>query len=260
MASSSVSFWLLFITISTAGGFVYYTMDYCVFNSTELMGIEYIRSVYYNKLELTRFSSSLRRFVGYSNYGVRIAEQFNINLVTLNHMRSMKERYCQHNVHLYYNNILSKAVKPNVVLYSVAPPFGHHAAMLVCSVYNFYPKVISVNWLRDGKRVTSNITSTDVMEEGDWFYQVHSHLEYTPRSGEKISCVVEHPSLKEPLRTDWDPSMPGSESNKIAIGASGLVLGLVLFLAEFINYKRKPKDVLWSEPPTKAGSWTSTGL
>uniref|UniRef100_A0A3P8WTG0 MHC class II alpha chain N-terminal domain-containing protein n=1 Tax=Cynoglossus semilaevis TaxID=244447 RepID=A0A3P8WTG0_CYNSE len=33
---------------------------------------------------------------------------------------------------------------------------------------------------------------------------IHSHLEYTPRSGEKISCVVEHASLSKPLVTDWE--------------------------------------------------------
>uniref|UniRef100_A0A3B4X3S1 Ig-like domain-containing protein n=1 Tax=Seriola lalandi dorsalis TaxID=1841481 RepID=A0A3B4X3S1_SERLL len=60
-------------------------------------------------------------------------------------------------------------------------------------------------------------------------------------SGEKISCVVEHASLKEPLVTDWDPSMPESERNKIAIGASGLILGLILSLAGFIYYRRKAR-------------------
>ncbi|KAK2863595.1 hypothetical protein Q5P01_003128 [Channa striata] len=102
-------------------------------------------------------------------------------------------------------------VQPTVKLHSTTPSAGKHPAMLVCSVYDFYPKTISV----------------------------HSHLEYTPRSGEKISCVVEHASLKQPLVTDWDPSMPESERNQIAIGASGLILGLILSLAGFIYYKRK---------------------
>uniref|UniRef100_A0A3Q3FYP8 Uncharacterized protein n=1 Tax=Labrus bergylta TaxID=56723 RepID=A0A3Q3FYP8_9LABR len=74
-----------------------------------------------------------------------------------------------------------------------------------------------------------------------WYYQIHSHLEYTPRSGEKISCVVDHVSLDKPLVNVWDPSMPESERNKIAIGASGLILGLILSLAGFIYYKSKTR-------------------
>ncbi|GLD71689.1 H-2 class II histocompatibility antigen, E-S beta chain-like protein, partial [Lates japonicus] len=72
---------------------------------------------------------------------------------------------------------VERTVKPSVVMGSTMPPAGKHPAMLVCSVYDFYPKQI--------RMVTGTTRST--------------HLEYTPRSGEKISCVVEHPSLKEPL-------------------------------------------------------------
>uniref|UniRef100_A0A3P8TWP2 Ig-like domain-containing protein n=1 Tax=Amphiprion percula TaxID=161767 RepID=A0A3P8TWP2_AMPPE len=241
MASSSVSFWILLITVCSTDGFISYSGDRCQFNSTELKNIEYIHSEYYNKLEIYRYSSSLDKFVGYTEYGVKQAEHFNKDTAVLNAIRAEKERYCQHNIGNWYTNVLSKSVPPTVLLYSTTPPSGHHPSMLVCSVYDFYPKTIKVSWFRDGKEVTSDVTSTEEMENGDWFYQIHSHLEYTPRSGEEISCVVEHASLKEPLRTYWDPSMPESERNKIAIGASGLVLGLVLSLAGFIYYKRKAR-------------------
>ncbi|ROI26660.1 H-2 class II histocompatibility antigen, A-S beta chain [Anabarilius grahami] len=45
--------------------------------------------------------------------------------------------------------------------------------------------------------------STEELDDGDWYYQIHSYLEYTPKSEEKISCMVEHGSFNKPMITDW---------------------------------------------------------
>ncbi|KAM6894598.1 H-2 class II histocompatibility antigen, E-S beta chain-like isoform 2-T2 [Lycodopsis pacificus] len=241
MASSFLSVSLLFIGLHAAGGFMEFSVTRCVFNSTDLKDIEYILSLYYNKIEYARFSSNVGRYVGFTERGVKNAEYWNKDPSELAVRRTAKETYCQHNIEIWYDNILTKSAEPYVFLSSVTPPGGKHSSMLVCSVYDFYPPTIKVSWTRDGQPETAGVTSTDELADGDWYYQTHSHLEYTPRSGEKISCVVEHISLSEPLVEDWDPSMPESERNKIAIGASGLILGLTLSLAGFIYYKRKAR-------------------
>uniref|UniRef100_A0A3B4U168 H-2 class II histocompatibility antigen, I-A beta chain-like n=1 Tax=Seriola dumerili TaxID=41447 RepID=A0A3B4U168_SERDU len=204
--------------VCSSDGFMDYDVSRCDFNFSEPNDITYIYSMFYNKLG---------KFVGYTEIGVKNAERLNKEIKTINLL---------FDINCDIKAAADKTAAPYVVMSSTTPPAGKHPAMLVCSVFDFYPKQIRVSWHRDGQEVSS-----DELTDGDWFYQVHSHLEYTPRSGEKISCVVEHASLKEPLVTDWDPSMPESERNKIAIGASGLILGLILSLAGFIYYRRKAR-------------------
>jgi len=80
---------------------------------------------------------------------------------------------------------------------------GGHPAMLVCSAYNFYPKQIQMTWLRNKQEVTTGVHYSDVMADGELYYQIHSHLEFTPTLGETITCVVEHLSLSEPKIIVW---------------------------------------------------------
>ncbi|CAI5657357.1 unnamed protein product [Oreochromis niloticus] len=243
MASSFLC--LLFISLSTADGFMTYRLSRCDFNSTELKDIQFTDSYYYNMIEIIRFDSNVGKFVGFTDFGVKTAETWNNIPARLASMRAQKGTYCKSNIDVRYHKLTSKSARPTVKLHSTTPLSSHHPAMLVCSVYDFFPSKIKVSWHRDGQEVTSDVTSTEEMEDGDWYYQTHCYLEYTPRSGEKISCVVEHASLEKPLITNWDPSsssfMPNIERYKLAIGASGLLLCLILSLAGFIYYRQKAR-------------------
>nr|AYN72200.1 MHC class II antigen beta chain [Oreochromis niloticus] len=245
MASSFLCLSLLSISLSSADGFKMYMMNRCVFNSTEPKDIRYIVSYYYNKIEVNRFDSDVGKFVGFTEYGLRNAETWNNIPARLASMRAQKGTYCKSNIDVRYHKLTSKSARPTVKLHSTTPLSSHHPAMLVCSVFDFFPSKIKVSWHRDGQEVTSDVTSTEEMEDGDWYYHTHCYLEYTPRSGEKISCVVEHASLEKPLITNWDPSsssfMPKTERDKLAIGASGLLLCLILSLAGFIYYRRRAR-------------------
>lgn len=92
---------------------------------------------------------------------------------------------------------------PTIRVTSVKQHSGGHPAMLVCSAFNFYPKQIRMTWLRNQKEVTAGVSYSEVMPDGDWYYQIHSYLEYTPTHGEKITCAVEHLSVSEPILAIW---------------------------------------------------------
>lgn len=83
-------------------------MDRCVFNSTEPDGIEYIYSMYYQKKEYIRFSSSVGEYVGYTEFGVKNADRWNQGSEVIRR-RNEKERYCLNHVGPYYENILTKS-------------------------------------------------------------------------------------------------------------------------------------------------------
>lgn len=116
----------------------------------------------------------------------------------------------KHRVHLDFRvNCCSLcfSVKPKVVVRLLRSEVDLKPAMLMCSVYDYHPKGIKVSWLRDGEVISEGTSSTDELSNGDWHYQIHSYLEYKPRPGENISCVVEHESLTRPLIHTWGENL-----------------------------------------------------
>ncbi|XP_036434116.1 rano class II histocompatibility antigen, A beta chain-like isoform X2 [Colossoma macropomum] len=233
---------LLALSIRTAGYYMSVTAE-CTASSSDLSDVELIYTHYCNKDLYMQFNSSVGRFVGFSEFGVNMAEIWN-NSSLLQELQAELDGYCKPNIQEDSFDALDKTVLPKIHLRSEQEAVAGHPAMLMCSAYNFYPPAIDVYWLRDGKKVTTESVFIEEMADGDWYYQIHSHLEYTPTSGEKISCVVEHTSSKEPIIIDWDPSLPDYEKIKIGIGAFGLLLGFVQAAVGFIYYKR-----------SSSGSW-----
>lgn len=88
---------------------MYYNLARCVFNSTELKDTEFIVSWYCNKLETIRFDSSVGKFVGYTELGVKNAERLNKDQGQLASWRAQKEVYCTHNIDIDYSSVLSKS-------------------------------------------------------------------------------------------------------------------------------------------------------
>uniref|UniRef100_A0A8C3XI51 Ig-like domain-containing protein n=1 Tax=Cyanoderma ruficeps TaxID=181631 RepID=A0A8C3XI51_9PASS len=69
--------------------------------------------------------------------------------------------------------------------------------LLVCHVTGFYPRPISVAWLRDGQEVPPGpaLNTSPILPNADLTYQLRSVLAVAPRDGHSYVCRVRHQSL-----------------------------------------------------------------
>ncbi|XP_043383561.1 HLA class II histocompatibility antigen, DP beta 1 chain [Chelonia mydas] len=78
-----------------------------------------------------------------------------------------------------------------------------HCNLLVCSVTGFYPSGIEIKWLKNGQEQTAGVVSMELLQNGDWTFQILVMLEMSPRRGDVYTCQVEHISLRDPLTVHW---------------------------------------------------------
>ncbi|NXK75092.1 CD1A protein, partial [Amazona guildingii] len=69
--------------------------------------------------------------------------------------------------------------------------------LLVCRVTGFYPRSISVAWLRDGQEVSPSpaLNTSAILPNADLTYQLRSVLAVFPHDGHSYACRVRHRSL-----------------------------------------------------------------
>ncbi|XP_030621293.1 rano class II histocompatibility antigen, A beta chain-like [Chanos chanos] len=194
---------------------------------------------YFNKHRVMTFNSSWNKFVGHTDYGKAWAQQLNSDSHFMVWARLQVDIFCKFYASHYFS-FVNKTVQPRVHLMLIKPASSSHPATLMCSAYDFYPKPIKLSWLSNGKDITSHVTSTEELSNDNWYYQAHSHLEYTPSSGERISCVVEHASFSQSMVYDWDSCIPDPEmKNKMVTGVAGLLLGTITAITGLVYYRKK---------------------
>ncbi|KAM7052730.1 T-cell surface glycoprotein CD1b-3-like isoform 2-T2 [Acridotheres tristis] len=93
--------------------------------------------------------------------------------------------------------------------------------LLVCHVTGFYPRPISVAWLRDGQEVPPGpaLNTSAILPNADLTYQLRSVLAVAPRDGHSYVCRVRHRSLgTRSLLIPW--------GNSEVVLITGLMAGL----------------------------------
>ncbi|NWT10738.1 CD1D protein, partial [Vireo altiloquus] len=98
--------------------------------------------------------------------------------------------------------------------------------LLVCHVTGFYPRPISVAWLRDGREVPPGpvLNTSAILPNADLTYQLRSVLAVAPRDGHSYVCRVRHHSLgTRTLLIPW--------GNSEVVLITGLMAGLLAAMA-----------------------------
>ncbi|XP_065510907.1 HLA class II histocompatibility antigen, DR alpha chain-like [Caloenas nicobarica] len=126
--------------------------------------------------------------------------------------------------------------------------------VLICYVDKFWPSVISITWLRNGKEVQDGVFETVFYPRDDHSFRKFSYLPFVPTRGDYYDCRVEHWGLPTALLKHWEPELPlpASESTEtlvcalgLAVGIVGIVVGTILIIkAMKMNSARNQRGLL----------------
>ncbi|XP_054072363.1 antigen-presenting glycoprotein CD1d-like [Rissa tridactyla] len=154
--------------------------------------------------------------------------QYHLNVTCVDYMKKFIE---------YGKASLERQEMPVATVFARTP--RPDQLLLVCHVTGFYPRPISVAWLRDGQEVPPGPTlnTSAILPNADLTYQLRSVLAVAPRDGHSYACRVRHRSLgTRSLLIPW-----GSSKVALSVGITIVVLlAIAAALAGAIwHYRRR---------------------
>ncbi|KAM6106918.1 LOW QUALITY PROTEIN: class I histocompatibility antigen, F10 alpha chain-like [Phoenicopterus ruber ruber] len=154
----------------------------------------------------------------------------------------------------YGRAVLERKEPPTV---RVSGKEAHGILTLYCRAYGFYPRPITISWLKDGEVRGQETEWGSTAPNGDGTYYTWVSIEARPEEKDKYRCHVEHASLPEPRLFAWEP-----ESNLFAIvvGVAAAILVVIAIITGFAiwKYKLEKKKGYDTAPSTDKGCDSST--
>lgn len=80
---------------------------------------------------------------------------------------------------------------------------AHGILTLYCRAYGFYPRPITVSWLKDGEFRDQETEQGSIAPNSDGTYYTWASIEALPEEKDKYRCRVEHASLPKPGLFMW---------------------------------------------------------
>ncbi|XP_004417671.1 PREDICTED: HLA class II histocompatibility antigen, DQ beta 1 chain-like isoform 2 [Odobenus rosmarus divergens] len=226
--------------------FVYQFKGECYFtNGTER--VRHLTRYIYNREEYARFDSDVGEYRPVTELGRPDTEYWNSQKDVVEQTRAEVDTVCRHNYGIEERTTLQRRVEPTVTISPSRTEVLNHHNLLVCSVTDFYPGQIKVQWFRNDQEETAGVVSTPLIRNGDWTFQILVMLEITPQRGDVYTCHVEHPSLQSPITVEWRAQSESAQS-KMLSGIGGFVLGLIFLGLGLIIRHRSQKGPRGSLP------------
>uniref|UniRef100_A0A8C8A9B4 Ig-like domain-containing protein n=1 Tax=Otus sunia TaxID=257818 RepID=A0A8C8A9B4_9STRI len=223
--------------------------------------VRYVQRYIHNREQYAHFDSNVGLHVPNAPLGELQAKHYNSQPQFMEQRRAEVDMFCRHNYKHRASTSRSLSVQPKVRVTPMQSSSLPQTKRLACYVTGFYPAEIEVKWFQNGREETESVASTDVIQNGDWTYQVLVMLETTPQRGDTYTCQVEHVSLQQPVSQRWELQSDGARS-KMLTGVGGFVLGLIFLVLGLGLYVRKkgkgwgPVGAPWAlRPPPERPRW-----
>ncbi|XP_065420008.1 DLA class II histocompatibility antigen, DR-1 beta chain-like [Chrysemys picta bellii] len=219
--------------------FLYQAKSDCLFtNGTER--VRFLDRYIYDRRQYVHFDSDVGVYVADTELGRPDAEYWNKDPAILADARAQVDTFCRYNYGVDKPYTIDRRVKPEVTVFPTKSGSQPHPHLLVCSVTGFYPGGIEIKWLKNGQEQTAGVVSTELLQNGDWTFQILVMLEMSPRRGDVYTCQVEHISLRDPLAVHWEAQSDSARS-KMLTGVGGFVLGLIFLVPGLLIYLKNKK-------------------
>ncbi|XP_052630897.1 class I histocompatibility antigen, F10 alpha chain-like isoform X2 [Harpia harpyja] len=113
---------------------------------------------------------------------------------------------------------------------------AHGILTLYCRAYGFYPRPITVSWLKDGEVRDQETEWGSIAPNSDGTYYTWASIEALPEEKDKYRCRVEHASLPEPGLFMWETE---SKLVTIILAVAVAILLVIAIMAGFAFWKYK---------------------
>uniref|UniRef100_A0A672U6H4 Ig-like domain-containing protein n=1 Tax=Strigops habroptila TaxID=2489341 RepID=A0A672U6H4_STRHB len=110
---------------------------------------------------------------------------------------------------------------------------------LTCRAHGFYPRPISLSWLKDGEIRDQDTLWGSIAPNSDGTYYTWASIEANPRDKDRFRCQVEHASLLQPGLYAWGE--PGGLWGRWSTWWGSIPFHLLILLF-FLQKKNKGKD------------------